>query len=199
MEEGIKRQIEEFSSKLVDRLDDSNFTADHNGYLVSMDLDEIANLVGNKDVVTCEEATMPNVEQYTNMSTKEHPDKYDEEAIDQCLTAELILGLGTDGERVGRVIKRSWRLDKQSIGMDHLNPLFDTHTYSVEFTDGSVERYQANVTAENMFAQVDEEGHQFWVLIEITDPRKDASAIPMTDGMIRPANSQMTPNITTRG
>eukprot|EP00957_Ditylum_brightwellii_P094703 7211880-Ditylum_brightwellii.AAC.1 len=62
MEKGVKKQIEEFSSKLADRLDDSNITADHEGYLASMDLDEIANLVSNKDVVPCEEITAPDVE-----------------------------------------------------------------------------------------------------------------------------------------
>eukprot|EP00957_Ditylum_brightwellii_P007641 577508-Ditylum_brightwellii.AAC.1 len=50
-----------------------------------------------------------------------------------------------------------------------------------------------------MFAQVDEEGHQFWFLSEITDHRKDASAIPMANGMIRSANGQMKSKITTRG
>eukprot|EP00957_Ditylum_brightwellii_P154519 11759374-Ditylum_brightwellii.AAC.1 len=91
------------------------------------------------------------------MITEECPDKDDEEAMDQYLTAGLILVLGTDGERVGRVIKRSQGLDGQAIGRTHPNPLFDTHTYDVEFIDGSVERYQANMIAENMFAQADEE------------------------------------------
>eukprot|EP00957_Ditylum_brightwellii_P182593 13908351-Ditylum_brightwellii.AAC.1 len=102
MKKGVKRQIEEFSSKLADRLDDSNFTADQKGYLASMDLDEIANLVSNKYVVTCKETTVPDIKEYTGMITEEFPDKDDEEAIDQYLTAELILVLGTDGERVGR-------------------------------------------------------------------------------------------------
>eukprot|EP00957_Ditylum_brightwellii_P014842 1118771-Ditylum_brightwellii.AAC.1 len=59
LEEGVKRQTEEFNSKLADRLHYSNFTADHVGYLVNMDLDEIANLVSNKGVVTHEETTVP--------------------------------------------------------------------------------------------------------------------------------------------
>eukprot|EP00957_Ditylum_brightwellii_P067701 5138828-Ditylum_brightwellii.AAC.1 len=139
MEEGVKKQIEEVSSKLTDRLDDSNFTADHEGYIVSMDLDEIANLVRNKDVVTHEETTLPYVEEYNNMITEKCPDKDDEEAIDQCLTAELILALGTGGERVGRVIKRSQGPDGHSIGRPNPNQLFDTGTYDVQFTDGSVE------------------------------------------------------------
>eukprot|EP00957_Ditylum_brightwellii_P193488 14733929-Ditylum_brightwellii.AAC.1 len=101
--------------------------------------------------------------------------------MDQYLTAELILGLGTEEERVSRVIKRSWGLDGQSIGRAHPNPLFDTRTYDVEFKDGPVESYQANVIAKNILAQVDKEGHQFQALSEITDNRKDASAIPMAN------------------
>eukprot|EP00957_Ditylum_brightwellii_P004787 364883-Ditylum_brightwellii.AAC.1 len=143
--------------------------------------------------------TVSDVEEYTDMITEENPDEDDEEAMDQYLSAELILGLGTDGERVGRMIKRSQGLDGQSIGRAHQNVLFDTHTYDIEFTYGSVERYQANMIAENMFAQADEEGHQFWVLSEITDHRKDASAIPMANWMVKSANSQMKPKITTRG
>eukprot|EP00957_Ditylum_brightwellii_P044818 3400504-Ditylum_brightwellii.AAC.1 len=64
-----------------------------------MDQDEIANPVSNKDVVTCEEMTAPDVEENTDMITEERPDKDDEEAMDQYLTVELILGLRTDGER----------------------------------------------------------------------------------------------------
>eukprot|EP00957_Ditylum_brightwellii_P078346 5957294-Ditylum_brightwellii.AAC.1 len=83
--------------------------------------------------------TAPDVEEYTDMITEERTDNDDEEAMDQYLTAELLLGLGTDGERVGRMIKRSQGLDWQSIGRAHPNPQFDTHTYDIEFTDGSVE------------------------------------------------------------
>eukprot|EP00957_Ditylum_brightwellii_P161717 12312484-Ditylum_brightwellii.AAC.1 len=83
--------------------------------------------------------TAPDVEEYTGMITEECPDKDDEEAMDQYLTEKLILGLRTDGERVGRMIKRSQVLDRQSIGRAHPNPQFDTCTYDIEFTDGSVE------------------------------------------------------------
>eukprot|EP00957_Ditylum_brightwellii_P023002 1736111-Ditylum_brightwellii.AAC.1 len=41
MEEGVNRQTNEFNSKLTTRLDDSNFTVEHKGYLVGMDLDKI--------------------------------------------------------------------------------------------------------------------------------------------------------------
>jgi hypothetical protein len=61
-----------------------------------------------------------------------------------------------------RVVKRSRGLNSEPIGCTHANPLFDTREYEIEFNDGTHEKYyQANVIAENMFAQVDNEGNQF--------------------------------------
>ena len=56
------------------------------------------------------------------------------------------------------MIKRSWGLDGNPIGHAHSNPLFDTREYKVKFTDGMTNKYQANIIAKNMYAQVDEEG-----------------------------------------
>ena len=66
---------------------------------------------------------------------------------------------GTSGERRGRVIKQSQGPDREAIGRAHTNPLFDTSEYDIKFTDGAIDRYMVNVIAENMFAQVDEEGN----------------------------------------
>jgi hypothetical protein len=98
------------------------------------------------------------------------------------------------------VVKRSWGLDSEPIGHAHANPLFDTREYEIEFVDGTRDKYQANVIAENMFAQVDSEGnHQFLLLQEITDHKKDHSAIPISDGTVQGANGQLKPKVTTRG
>ena len=71
--------------------------------------------------------------------------------------------------------------------------------HDVEFTDGSIEKYTANVIAENMFAQVDDEGHQFLIMKEITDHRKDNTAVPISDGTITSSNGNVKPKVTTRG
>ena len=98
------------------------------------------------------------------------------------------------------MIKRSWGLDGEPIGRTHQNPLFDTHEYEVEFTDGTCEKYQANIIAENMVAQVDNEGNQFLLLHEITDHKSDHSAIPISDGMVHSANGMIKlKQTTTRG
>jgi hypothetical protein len=89
--------------------------------------------------------------------------------------------------------------DGEAIGRAHANPLFDTRVYDVEFTDGAVERYQANNIAENMFVQVDSEGRQYLLLQEITDHRKDKTAIPISEGTIRNSSGTAKPKVTTRG
>ena len=78
--------------------------------------------------------------------------------IGKYLNAELIFGISTNSERQGHVIKHSWGLDGNPIRHVHSNPLFDTHEYEVEFTDRTTDKYQANIIAKNMYAQVDEEG-----------------------------------------
>ena len=93
------------------------------------------------------------------------------------------MNMGTNDERCRCVVKRSQGLDGDPIGHAHVNPLFDTREYEVEFTDGTHERYQANVIAENMYAQVDDEVNQYLLLSEITDHKCDGSAIPISDGM----------------
>ena len=106
----------------------------------------------------------PTAAEYDDMNTDDRPDDDDEEAIDKYLNVELIMDVGSNDERRGRVVKRLQGLDGEPIGRSHNNPLFDTREYEVEFTDGSREKYQANIIAENMFAQVDSEGNQYFCL-----------------------------------
>jgi hypothetical protein len=63
------------------------------------------------------------------MNTEERPEDDDEEAVDKYLNVELIMNMGTNDERSGRVIKRSRGLDNEPIGRAHANPLFDTREY----------------------------------------------------------------------
>ena len=62
--------------------------------------------------------------------------------------------------------------------------LFDTREYKIEFTDGTREKYQASIIAENMYAQVDSKDNQYLLLHEITDHRSDNSLIPISKGMV---------------
>jgi hypothetical protein len=134
------------------------------------------------------------------MHTDKRPeDDDDKEAIDKYLNVELIMNMGTNDERRGCVIKRTRGLDGEPICCAHANPLFDTHEYEIEFTDRMHERYQVNIIAENMYAQVNCKGNQYLLLQEIRDHQSDNSAIPILEGMVCSANGSQKPKKTTRG
>ena len=70
------------------------------------------------------------------------------------------------------------------VGIAHSNPLLDTRKYQVEFDDGTNEIITANIIAENILSQVDEEGHTQMLLSEIVDHRTDGSEVKNEDGFI---------------
>jgi hypothetical protein len=84
-------------------------------------------------------------------------------------------------------------------GKSHDNYLLDTRRYEVEFDDGTIDEYYANVIAENLFSQVDLEGNQYMLMKEISDHRKDKTAVPISDGMITMKNGRMFRKKTTKG
>ena len=51
------------------------------------------------------------------------------------------------------------------------NPILDSRMYKVEYQDGAKASLAANFIAENMFAQVDQEGNCHILLDEIIDYR----------------------------
>ena len=51
--------------------------------------------------------------------------------------------------------------------------------------------------AEAMFSQIDDEGHYFHILIEITDHKSDGNAILISDGFIKSRNGNNVPKKTT--
>ena len=109
------------------------------------------------------------------------------------------MDISTNNERCGHVIEWARGMDGESIGHTHVNPFFDTHEYEVEFTDGTHSKYQANVIAENMFVQVDEEGNQYLLLKEIMDHKCDNSTVSISNDMIWTSSGTLKPKVTTHG
>ena len=62
-----------------------------------------------------------------------------------------------------------------------------------------MDKYTENLISENMFAQVDDKGNQYFLMNEIPDHRKDKTAIPISDGITRGNNGNESPNINTCG
>ncbi len=75
------------------------------------------------------------------------------------------------------VRKKSVDKDGREIGMFGLNPVLNTVLYDIEFNDGAVMQYTANVIAQNLFDQADNDGYSLSKLEVIVDHRKDKSAM----------------------
>jgi hypothetical protein len=196
LNDDVRRQVEAFDSDVEERLDDQRFVAqDPDATFFLQDEDNVC-YDSHRGVTTT-----PAVDEYGDMIVPEllEADDIDDEVLDKYLNAELIFDMGTGAERRGRVIKRAKGTTGQPIGRGHANPLFDTREYVVEFTDGSTENYFANVIAENMYAQIDDEGRQYQLLDEIADNRSDGTALRIEKGFTVSRNGNRVPKQTTRG
>ena len=49
--------------------------------------------------------------------------------------------------------------DGNIIGTYDHDPMLNSMVYDVEFPDGEIKEYSANIIAQNMYAQVDDNGH----------------------------------------
>jgi hypothetical protein len=102
-------------------------------------------------------------------------------AYDRILHSEVSLQLG-EKMTTGKVTQRAVGPDGTTAGTYDSNPYLNSMIYEVEFPDGQVKEYAANVIAENMLTQVDEDGFSLTMLDAIIDYRKDeAVAVPKVD------------------
>jgi len=79
------------------------------------------------------------------------------------------------------------------------NPLRDHSVYEVEFPDGTTDDVEANLIAECMVSECDPEGRQYPMLREISDHRKDNTALNVADGSYRTRAGNPVPKRTTSG
>jgi hypothetical protein len=98
-----------------------------------------------------------------------------------------------------KVIKRSQDNDGKPIGKKHSNPLLDSREYECILDDGTLYQYTANVIAENIFTQCDDEARRHAVLQEITDHKSDKTAIHITNGYVMSKRCVKIPKTTTKG
>jgi hypothetical protein len=89
-----------------------------------------------------------------NQPAKFDADDIEFDSFDQSLNSEFIVN--QDGEMAtAKVIKRAKDNNGNPFGKRNANPLLDTREYECELEDGTVMRYNANIIAENIFAQFD--------------------------------------------
>jgi hypothetical protein len=195
LSEDTKAKVKDFEKKLREHLDDSNFILQgEDGIELKMleDLDDDSNGAMVEDGIT------PMEEEYDGMIVEECPEANDKEVVDRYLNMELWMGAGTDDERWRQAIKHAKGIGGEPVGHAHANPFFNTREYEVEFTDGTIEQYAANMIANIMYTQVDNEGNMIQLLDEIMDHKKDDTVIDIANGTVNLASGNVKPKITTK-
>ena len=180
MKDDIKVRLEEYDNEVQGRLRDDGYECRHeyeNAFYID-DEDEGLEPEEPNDI--------PEIDEYT-------PEGYDE-----YIGAQMIIPR-PDGRIQGKIVKRMKGNDGNPIGRRNDNPLLDTRQYEVELSDGTTEEFYANVIAENLFSQVDTEGRQYVLLKEISEHRKDETAIPISEGWLTLKNGRKVRKRTTRG
>ena len=97
--------------------------------------------------------------------------------LDQYLTAEVLLLQNGEYMQAAGVISRAKDDDDNAIAEYNRNPILDGRAYDVMFPDGAVQQYSANVIAQNLYSQVDEEDYRYQLLAGILTHRKNEQAV----------------------
>ena len=136
---------------------------------------------------------------YANDNIPEADDFSPEIMDNSYLNMELVLPRDGEEPAFARVTKRMKDENGNPIGRAHANPILDTRMFEVEFLDGTKQAMSANVIAENLFAQVDQDGHRLLLIDEIVDYRTTADAIKQADAFITLKNGRKSRRQTTKG
>jgi hypothetical protein len=194
LDDALKVVVTAFDLAVNTRLDDANFVnLDAGDFYLDDEYDD-------SGVAHGDGTNTPTDAEYGDMLTEDRPeqDDIDNDAYDKYIGAEVMMDVPGEGPKRATVKRRAENLDGP-IGNYHRNPMMDTREYELEYDDGTADRYFANVIAENLYSQVDSEGHQFLVIQEITEHHRDSTAIDVADGFTISKNGNKVPKKTTRG
>ena len=79
---------------------------------------------------------------------------------------------------MGKVKGRSLGDDGKVVGSYDDNSILNSIIYDIEFPDRQVKQYSANILAENMLLQVNDNGHNWLMMDAIIDFKKDTNSSP---------------------
>lgn len=109
--------------------------------------------------------------------------EFDPDCFDSYLGMELALDHGPSGEaQFARFTKRLKSADGTPIGIAHANPILDTRLYEVKYHNGHWAALEANTIAQNLFVQVDQDGHRLLWFDEIIGHWNNGSQIQEGEG-----------------
>ena len=83
--------------------------------------------------------------------------------------------------RSGSVKRQARDAKGELFGTRTPNPILYTRSYEIEFSEGDVTEFTANVMAENMFSQCDDAGNQYRLMSGIMDHNSNDKAVSKSD------------------
>jgi len=117
---------------------------------------------------------VPDIDEMINVENA----KTESDSYDKYVGVDVILPISADQKLMARVKKKIKSDDRNDPRF--YNPLWDHSLYEIEFPDGTTDEVEANLIAECMVSECDLDGRQYRMLKEISDHRKDASALNMS-------------------
>ena len=190
----VKQRIQEFDERIAELLKDDNHVIREGNERQLQDWDDYTDLDNDGDFAR----TFGEVISDAKISEADEdftPDTFD----DPYLNKEIALASGANEVQFGRVTKRLRDAEGRPIGTANENPLLDTRGYAVEFRDGHSESVSANLIAQNLYSQFDEEGNRHILLADIVDHRRDERAVDKQDAFVTMGNGVKRRRETTQG
>ena len=136
----------------------------------------------------------------SNPEVKEADELFTPDTYGQYPQLELALLQGDSLEpRLAKVTKRLKDANGIPFGTADQNPLLDTQMYEVEFADGKKASLVANYIAENLFAEIDDEGNRQVLMNEIIDYRTNGTELKQQDAFITTKTGTKHRRETTKG
>ena len=102
---------------------------------------------------------------------------------DVLINAEVLLPQG-ESMQMAKVVRRAVDEDGKVVGSFDKNPVLNSLLYEVEFPDGAIKEYAANVIAENILRQVDSSGKHHHLLEGILDVHCDKRAVSKENAFV---------------
>ena len=111
-------------------------------------------------------------------------------SYEKYIWAEVVVPDRKGKKLIGK-IRKYIKYDDIITGEGHYIVMHEKYVYEVDYTDLTVEQQKDNITTENMRSKVDSEAHQYQVLTEVNDHKRDDSDITNMYGLIKSSNGNL--------
>ena len=119
--------------------------------------------------------------------------------LDRLIGAEVILPQDGTTMQAGRVVGRVLDNSGKPVGAYNKDPLLDSRIYEVMFPDGNIEQYAANLIAESIYMDCDDEGRRSQMMDGIVEFHRSDDALRKDEAMYVNSNGRKGKIRTTKG